>query len=64
MCVSVCLSLQAIKTVETVFGSLCSHRVVESSGRRLLGESTSPFIVEGDDLISQRERERVYMGAA
>ena len=60
MCVSVCPSSRAIETVETMFGSLCSRRVVESSGPRLLGESVSPFIVEGDSLTSQRERESVY----
>ena len=32
--------------------------VLVSSVRRLLGESTSPFIVEGDGLTGQRERDR------
>ena len=46
----------------------CSNpQVVESSShlasflseRELLGESSSPFIVEGDGLTSQKERESV-----
>ena len=32
------------------------HRVLESSSLLPLGESASPFIVERDGLISQRER--------
>ena len=48
----------------------CCPRVLESSSLRgfggfkasvlLVGESASPFIVEGDDLTSQRERKISY----
>ena len=43
--------------------ALCGFRVLEPSrervgmNHRLLGESVSPFIGEGDGLTSERERE-------
>ena len=39
---------------------LCSSELDRSNESTLLGESASPFIDEGDDLPSERERESTY----
>ena len=60
---SVCSSLSVVESVWTVY--LSSPRAIELSSRPVFGgllrENSSPFIVEGDGLTSQRKRESEYV---
>ena len=40
---------------------LCTSKLIDLNQLSLLGESASPFIDEGDDLTSERERVRVLL---